>query len=160
MRRKGSIIVYVLVFFLLSCNYKTNKEREIEQAITETIECKLHYPDYYYWDTLYDSTKWIPFKYLRYRGMRLDSIKKLIGEPDFVSGSKMSYGLDKDGWQGCDIAPLFKDDSCAIVYEYIWQPNSGRRIQTVLFFELTHTHALVDTPLWGFKVDLDQVMLE
>ena len=65
--------------------------------------------------------------------MKLDSIKKILGEPDFVSGCKMTYGLDKYGGQGCDIAPMFENDSCAIVYEYIWQST---KIEFKLFFFL------------------------
>ena len=87
------------------------------------------------WNELVDTTRWIPFRHLPYCGMKLDSIKKILGEPDFVSGCKMTYGLDKYGGQGCDIAPMFENDSCAIVYEYIWQPTKSR-IQTILFLNI------------------------
>lgn len=154
MQKKSSVFMLVSLLVSISCSHNETNDNK-HDFTKSTIE----YPRYYYWNELVDTTRWIPFRYLPYCGMKLDSIKKILGEPDFVSGCKMTYGLDKYGGQGCDIAPMFENDSCAIVYEYIWQPTKNR-IQTILFFEYTDTHTAIDTPLWGFKVDLDKVMLE
>lgn len=158
MQKKSKYLVLIFALILIACNHNINDDSCNYEENTDSI-IHIQYPHYFYWNTLTDSTKWVPFRYLPYCGMRLDSIKKILGEPDFVSGCKMNYGLDKYGSQGCDIAPMFKKDSCAIVYEYIWQ-YENERIQTILFFEATHTQTNVDTPLWGFRVNLDKVMLE
>ena len=152
------MLMPLALFALFSCGFEGSNSLD-ENVLESYSSDSICFPRYYYWNDMTDSAEWVPFRFLPYRGMKLDSIKCLLGEPDFVSGCKMAYGLDKYGSQGCDIAPIFKNDSCAIVYECTWQ-SAKNRVQTVLFFEYTHTYAEVDTPIWGFKVDLDKVMLE
>ena len=153
------LISLVFIFFcgvavLSSCDQN-------HEIVEENVDCD-EFPPYYFWKSC-DTLLWIPFENLPFRGLAYDSIISMIGEADFAYGMKMHYGFDRCGFYGCEIAPMFKNDSLAVVNWYTWVTpvdTLSRPPMLVLFFEETRTHAQLDTPIWGYWANPNKVLLD
>ena len=99
-----------------------------------------------------DTTCFVRFSRLKFRGMTLDSVKDILGAPDYMYGEKVVFG---DTYN--DIGPLFESDSLVIFRRYVWGPCGGGGMSLVLYYELTRNYSKIDTPFWGYSVDWSNV---
>ena len=149
MKLQVQILKLCVILTLLSgaaCNRIGQSDKYF---ILDPIVKKLDAPYYDSLIQLDDTSRFIRFSKLPYRGLTYDSVKCILGEPDYMHGEKVILGNSSDM-----IAPLFKNDSIIVFRVYEWNRSCCEGKSIVLYYETTRSYSKIDTPFWGFCIDL------